>query len=352
MRHSSDPIRTRPSSCAGAMTHPSLSWLRVGWEAGGRQIGLVIMPAIAWFGLVLFASLIGCSASTHPTRPSTLGRIGEVAQMESLLSTPGSIRFERIVAADWEVARSGMINFDHPKVREAELEDGPEAIEIFFYVLEHPLAGDFMVDSGVAADFATEDGSPDVATLVEAVMNTEALDIHLTTSDWLAARPRPLSGIFLTHIHLDHVMGLPDVPEGMPIYTGPGETNVTAFLNLFTQGTLDRLLEGSDALYEWPFEAPSEDEISVVDVFGDGMLWALHVPGHTPGSTAFVVRSTEGTKLLVGDTSHTQWGWNQGVEPGTFTADHAQNAASLGWLRRFAARHPEIEVHLGHQRLD
>ena len=40
-----------------------------------------------------------------------------------------------------------------------------------------------------------------------------------------------------------------------------------------------------------------------------------------------------GPVLCTGDTSHTRWGWENGVEPGTYTADQAQNADSLE--RRF-----------------
>jgi glyoxylase-like metal-dependent hydrolase (beta-lactamase superfamily II) len=87
----------------------------------------------------------------------------------------------------------------------------------------------------------------------------------------------------------------------------------------------------------------------VVDVFDDRTVWALHVPGHSPGSTAFLVRTTTGPVLLVGDASHTSWGWNHGVEPGTFSDDTRRSAQSLAKLRSFVARFPQIEVRLGHQ---
>ena len=87
-----------------------------------------------------------------------------------------------------------------------------------------------------------------------------------------------------------------------------------------------------------------------VDV--DGSVWAIWVPGHTVGSTAFIARTAEGPVLLVGDTSHTSWGWLNGVEPGSFTADHAANAVALEKLRALAAEHPAMSVRLGHQRLE
>ncbi len=74
------------------------------------------------------------------------------------------------------------------------------------------------------------------------------------------------------------------------------------------------------------------------------------MPGHTPGSIAYLVRSTKGTVLLTGDTSHTRWGWEHAVEPGDYTVDQAANLASLRRLKALAARHPGIDVRFGHQR--
>lgn len=329
----------------------------------------VLWPVVAWISVAVLASLFGCSASTQPTRTAALGTPVSFARAEADLARPGPIRFERVSAADWAVARSGLINLDHPRARAAGLEDGLEPIEVFFYVLEHPKHGDYLVDSGIAQGFRAPGRHPDVSLAVESVLDTETLDIHVTTAEWLATRPRPVSGVFLTHLHLDHVMGLPDVPESVRVYVGPGEAEARGFLNLFSRGTIDRMLARDTPLEVWPFAGETRasggvdvvdttgvadvvDVVDVVDVFGDGSLFALHVPGHTAGSMAFLVRSTTGPRLLVGDSSHTRWGWENGVEPGTFTADAARNAESLAILRALAARHPEIEVHLGHQRLE
>ena len=78
-------------------------------------------------------------------------------------------------------------------------------------------------------------------------------------------------------------------------------------------------------------------------------MWALSVPGHTPGSLAFLARTETGPVLFVGDTSHTRWGWDHGVPPGTYTEDAAGNAASLAKLRTIAAAWPQLRVVVGHE---
>jgi N-acyl homoserine lactone hydrolase len=162
----------------------------------------------------------------------------------------------------------------------------------------------------------------------------------------------PLSGVFLTHLHLDHVLGLPDVPHGTPIYVGRGEMRAGGLLNAFTRPTTDRALEGHVAVQEWQFASdPSGSFAGVLDVLGDGSIFAIHVPGHTRGSTAFVVRTPSGPVLLTGDACHTEFGWNHGVEPGSFSSNLPESRKSLASLEALARRHPELQVRLGHQEI-
>jgi N-acyl homoserine lactone hydrolase len=99
-------------------------------------------------------------------------------------------------------------------------------------------------------------------------------------------------------------------------------------------------------LQEWQFGPEG-----IIDIFGDGSVWALHTPGHTPGATAYLVRSTTGTQLLIGDATHTKWGWENGVEPGTYSLDIPQSVKSLSMLKQLAQDHPAVIVHPGHQSL-
>jgi N-acyl homoserine lactone hydrolase len=301
---------------------------------------------------VLFLSCLACAASHHSVAPSELGRVGRSDEMIALIDRPGPIEFEAVKAADWVVARGGLINLDHPKARAAGLEDGDEPIGIYFYAIRHPRFGTFLVDSGVETDFRDPDGNARLSFLVESAMRTSTLEIHTTTAEWLDTRDRELAGVFLTHLHLDHVMGLPDVPTQTPVYIGPGEPDAAQFLNLFSRGTIDRLLAETDTLREWNYAEDSDGRFAaVVDIFGDGSAWAIHVPGHSPGSTAYLLRTQDGPKLLVGDASHTRWGWENGVEPGSFSLDGPRSVESLATLLRLVHDHPDVEVYLGHQQL-
>lgn len=293
--------------------------------------------------LAAAALTAGCATSSHPTVPSNLGVARRTADLLAVIDQPGPIEVETVASADWVVPRSGLINLDHEKAK--DLEDGDEPIQVFFHGVRHPTRGTFIVDTGI--EKAQRD-APDralISGVLGSAMGADQIRVHTALGDWLAAQHAPLAGVLLTHLHLDHIDGLPDVPRGTPIYAGPGETTARAFLNLVVQGITDRALEGHSAIREWSY-----GDDGVLDVFGDGSLWALWVPGHTHGSTAYLARTPTGPVLLTGDACHTAWGWDHQVEPGTFSADQPKSAESLAKLERLAADHPTLRVRLGHQR--
>ena len=284
-----------------------------------------------------------CTAADIKISVSPLGQHASLDELLAVANLPGPIKFKKHIAADWSVPLSGLLNLDHPKAVKAGLQDRDEAIQLFVYTLEHPSKGTFLVDSGISERFRDGADNPDISYIVENAMNTSALKVRLTTKD-LEKQLNGIDGVFLSHIHLDHIMGLTDL-NNIPVYIGPAETESRLFTHLFTRGTTNRLLAMVSVLYEWQF-----NHDGIIDVFGDGSLWAIHSPGHTPGSTAYLARSTTGPQLMIGDVTHTRWGWDHQDEPGTFTKDGVQNATSLGKLNSLVEKALGLVVHPGHQK--
>lgn len=307
------------------------------------------------FGFAALTALAlssGCAATTHPTTSVALGTAARSATLDELAEVPGPLSAETITAATWEVDRSGLINLDHPKARAAHLADGPEPIALLVHVIHHPERGTYLIDSGVERAFV---GAPDEA-LIHGIFGSLAhidkLKVHRTTDSILANEAKDLRGVFLTHLHLDHVLGLRDVPAATPIFVGAGDAHAKSMMNLFTRGIFNAALEGKGAIQEVSFRPDPEGSLAgIIDVFGDASLFALSVPGHTRGSMAFMARTTTGTVLFTGDACHTAWGWNNGVGPGTFSEDVAASDLALRRLQRFAAKHPGMQIRLGHQTL-
>jgi len=235
------------------------------------------------------------------------------------------------------------------------MHSGDEEIAVQFFGLKHPDLGLYMIDSGVAHSFRSSETAP-VGTMVRSAMRLNALDVKVDTQAWLASQDSPLQGVFMTHLHVDHIMGLHDVPKDVPLYTGPAEAAGKRFVYLFSQGTADDMLEGFSPLQELPFRdnGPVTDTspLSILDVFGDRSVFAIHVPGHTQGSLAFLVRTPDGPALVAGDACHTSWGWKNGVEPGEFNQDLEGSAVSLNKLKALERSLPGLVVFPGHQHLD
>jgi len=298
---------------------------------------------------LLALATAGCAASTHAAVPSSLGTPSSSDAMEAVLDRPGPITLEVVNSTDWAVPRSGVINLDSPRAKAAGLKDGEEPIAVFAYVVRHPTRGVFLVDSGVTERLVHDPKGAGAGLFVRWQLHPEKMRLH-ESADHLVARVGDLAGVLLTHVHLDHVSGMPAVPRGTPIYAGPGETTDRSFWNLFTQGTIDAFLDGQAPLQTWQYRPDASGRTAgVLDVFGDGSLWAILAPGHTTGSTAYLVRTTTGPVLLTGDASHTRWGWEHDVEPGAFSGDRPRSVGSLASLRALAARHPLMTVRLGHQ---
>ncbi len=294
--------------------------------------------------IVMVVVLASCSTTSLQSSPAALGQSVSWQDMLVRLEEPGPVVFEKHLSAHWAVQLSGLVNLDHEKARAAGLSDRVEPIEIYAYTIQHPEHGHYLVDSGMSESFRDAANNSDVSWLIRQAMNTSALKVERTTAE-IENKYGDVKGVFLTHTHLDHIMGVSDLTPGTPVFIGPGDGSKKSPMNIVTQGTTDRLLAVAGELKEWQFET------DVIDIFSDGSVFAIHSPGHTPGSTAYLVRTTEGPKLLLGDACHTAWGWEHGVEPGTFSEDQPKSVDSLLRLKALVQEHPMIAAHPGHQSL-
>ncbi|HKU40213.1 MAG TPA: MBL fold metallo-hydrolase [Polyangiales bacterium] len=308
------------------------------------------MQAIVALILVLYAS--ACQLTSHPVEASKLGVVRSSDALLEVIDQPDNWSVESVVSADWSVDRSGLINLEHPKAKAAGLKDGLEPIQVYFHALHHPRHGLFVVDTGVERKLRDDPEHAALSGMLAKGFGVERMKPRLPLGDYLNATQEPLRGVLLTHLHADHISGTADVPHTVPIYVGKGEAHERGFLNIVVQSLSDRLLADQLPLRELSFAPDKAQRFKgLLDLFGDRSLWAIYVPGHTIGSIAYLARTTRGPVLMTGDTCHTVWGWQNDVEPGTFTADREANKASLARLRKLVAEHPSISVRLGHQAL-
>lgn len=111
-----------------------------------------------------------------------------------------------------------------------------------------------------------------------------------------------LRGIWLTHGHLDHVMGVGRVVErtGVPVWLHPADRPL-----------YDAVPQQAASLLGIEVPPPPAPDYDLADGdavrVGDAVFDVLHVPGHSPGHVAFVMRgaAVSGDVLFAGSVGRT-----------------------------------------------
>ncbi len=113
---------------------------------------------------------------------------------------------------------------------------------------------------------------------------------------WLRNERLSLAAVVLTHGHMDHILGVAPLARA---------TGAAVYVPELDEPLLSDPNKNLAAEFGYPVEAVKADKlVRDGDVFTVGRLTltAMHTPGHTPGSTCYVVEQN-GQKLLVsGDT--------------------------------------------------
>jgi glyoxylase-like metal-dependent hydrolase (beta-lactamase superfamily II) len=139
----------------------------------------------------------------------------------------------------------------------------------------------------------------------------------------LGVRPEQIRLVGLSHYHFDHTGQAADFPQARLLI---GKADLDALGgNARRARPLARWVGGGGAV---------EPVVDDKDVFGDGRVVMLDLPGHTPGHHGLLVTlARTGPVLLSGDVAHFHENLeNDGVP--SFNTDRSQSLASLDRFRR------------------
>ena len=145
----------------------------------------------------------------------------------------------------------------------------------------------------------------------------------------LKLKPGQIETIGISHWHFDHVGQAGRFPQAK-LLIGKGDLDL-----LRATPPVDP--DSAKGLAHWLSGGGKTEEVTAdKDVFGDGRVVMLKLPGHTPGHYALLVRLASGPVLLSGDQYHfTEQVKNRGVPP--FNHDRADTLASSDRFDRIAA---------------
>jgi N-acyl homoserine lactone hydrolase len=142
----------------------------------------------------------------------------------------------------------------------------------------------------------------------------------------LKVSPELISIVGISHYHFDHTGQAAAFPQAK-LLLGKGDVEVLRKPGNDSAKPLEHWLSGGGAL---------EEVMGDKDVFGDGSVVMLDLPGHTPGHHGLLVKLTKtGNVLLSGDVAHFRENYESDGVP-SFNDDRTKSLASLDRFKKIA----------------
>jgi len=200
------------------------------------------------------------------------------------------------------------------------------------YLIRH---GDtyLLWDTGMPAALL---GHPDVNPVMTVTLRASIVD----QLGRIGVRPEQVSMVGISHYHGDHTGQARAFPNAR-LLMGAADLAVLRGRSAEQQADLAHWLSGGGQVTEVQGD---------LDVFQDGSVVMLNLPGHTPGHHALLVRLASGPVMLSGDTWHfTEQVAHRGVPP--FNTNRADSLASMDRFDRLA-RNLHARVIIQHEPAD
>ncbi|USD61634.1 MBL fold metallo-hydrolase [Vibrio sp. SCSIO 43140] len=251
---------------------------------------------------------------------------------------------------DYKLLQVGRIVMDRNLLMQGAPDSYPQrytALPVLSHWIRHPVYGEYLVDAGFSKSFKNNSGG-NYNWLMRTIASLSGIENSLEKSLELQLNHKVgrINGVMVTHFHPDHSSGISDLPTGTSVIADEKEYDFIARLSntaLFTEDYDWHGIDFTKGSKIAPFT-------SVVDVFGDGAVWAVSTPGHTKGHTSYLLNTTQGIKFVVGDASHFGYAYDNNYAPAALSGELRQQAAeTLASIKTFASQHPDIKLIFGHQ---
>ncbi len=176
----------------------------------------------------------------------------------------------------------------------------------------------------------------------------DGASLKATIADQLRAAgiaPGDIDIVGISHYHFDHTGQLADFPQAT-LYTGAGDW----------QAVKDAAKDGTDGVDASPYARWTTGGGKVkpvdgdTDVFGDGSVVILDLPGHTPGHSGLKLRTADGVVMLSGDVAHFEENYETAGVP-TWNTDPQASVRAIERFKQIAADN-DATVVIGHEPAD
>ncbi len=205
------------------------------------------------------------------------------------------------------------------------------------------------------------EGPKNIGSLVGTLLGASLMDFEPAWSvvprlEAMGYRASQVDHVLMTHMHYDHTGGMKEVGHAT-FHVSREEWNTAT-----TVGAFDGLLKGyaiSDyrALHAkmsyFDSQRSYRMEEQGIDIFGDGSVLAISLPGHTRGHTGYLFRLGDGREIFhVGDAVydlrqiHQNYGFGGMAQ--RVSHDVSEALFTVSTLRRFAQTNPDVELICAH----
>ena len=211
-------------------------------------------------------------------------------------------------------------------------------LPVSVYLIEHP-KGLILVDTGWHRDMSPE-GVYDKAAQIKSLgsrilynVNQGQIPLGQAVDEQLEAmgiKPADLDYVLLTHLDCDHANGLRAVKDAKHIIVAQEELDC-ARKNGFIRYK-KKWWEGVDLqTIDWNgTEGPAQKSF---DLFGDGSIKMINIPGHCDGLCAVKITREDGKYvLLFSDGGYATKSWKEMITSGV-SLDKEKQRKSLQWIR-------------------
>ncbi|WP_395090828.1 MBL fold metallo-hydrolase [Armatimonas sp.] len=226
-------------------------------------------------------------------------------------------------------------------------------------LFEHP-QGRILFDTGYAAThlFAAASRFPYKLYLRATPVFTSPEESLMAQLSREGIAPNAIHAIIVSHFHADHIAGLKDFPCAHFIASAEGlwEVQNRRGFGALKRAFLPELLPTDFAERATLLEYFTGPELAPFgpthDLFGDGLLRLVRLPGHARGQLGLFAQTSRGTVFLVADAAYCRQAIRENRPPhpitNLFTDKGAAVCATLAKLHAFAAAHPEVLLYPTH----
>ena len=303
------------------------------------KLWLGVSGLVAVLGIFLF---LVWYPSAIPRKPFS-APAASYENLDEILANPQPITVRTYSTGVNQTTLSGIMNLAHEKAQ--NIEDEVIDIPVNVWLVEHKDLGAYLIDAGLDASYVDNPHGTVSGILVEGYLAKGSQEPNTHIAAILDNEGIQLQGVWLTHLHMDHTAGIVDLPKDIPYVVGKNERYVNFRFFMHTDH-----LAGIDALYEIDF-AEGVDLSPLgkgVDVLGDGSLWAISSSGHSAGHVIYLINGIDGQVLVTGDACNTQYQFEVGIGPGTYSSDLEGAQDALEQIIAFSERYPEVRLAYGH----